>query len=105
MEETKVNRRNEWFAMGAFSIVALVSITSEMSGDLSDQEDELKWSIVSLIIGVGVAGIGFFAHALGELFVGTIIEGLLVRNGRVVAMEQFHSVAASPTRSHLTRGF
>lgn len=77
-DEEKKNRRNEWFYIGAFSVIGLVSITSDMQGDLGDQDDETKWSAVSLIIGLGMATIAFFAHALGKLFVGTIIEGFLV---------------------------
>lgn len=78
---TTENRRNEWFAVGAFSTIALVAITSDMVGDLGDQTDELKWSAVSLLIALAVSAVAFFAHALGKLFVGTIIEGFLVRFG------------------------
>jgi hypothetical protein len=77
MTEEKKNRRNDWFSMGAFSVIALVAITSDLDGDLGDQNKETKWSAISLIIGLGIAGLAFFAHLLGKAFVGTIIEGLL----------------------------
>lgn len=75
---TTENRRNEWFAVGAFSVIALVAITSNRDEDFGDYEEEWKWSAVSLIIALGVSGLAFFAHALGKAFVGTIIEGFLV---------------------------
>ena len=76
---TTKNRRNEWFAVSAFSTIALVAITSDMQGNLGDQTDELKWSAISLLIALAVSAVAFFAHALGKMFVGTIIEGFLVR--------------------------
>lgn len=78
MTEEKKNRRDDWFAMGAMSVIALVAITSDLDDDLGDEDKEVKWSATSLIIGLGVAGIAFFAHLLGEMFVGTFFEGLLV---------------------------
>jgi hypothetical protein len=77
MTDVKPDRRNEWFSVAAFSVIALVAITSEMEGDLGDQDKELKWSAIALIISLGVGGLAFFAHALGDRFSGTFIEGFL----------------------------
>ena len=71
-------RRNEWFALTACTTIALVAFAGDMDGNMDEQDEQEKWSIWCLLLVLVIAGVGFFAHVLGTLFVGTLVEGFLV---------------------------
>jgi len=74
-ENNKGNRFVGWFASAVFSTIALVAITSDMDGNLKEQDKENKWAISAVIVALTMSALAVFAHIAKDRFVGTIVEG------------------------------
>jgi len=76
-----MNRSSHWFAVAAFSTIALVSITTEFGdvgfeGDITDQKRETKWAVSAISVALGLSGLAVFANLLlKDKFVDTPMEG------------------------------
>lgn len=78
-KELHQTRNVQWFALAAFSNVALASMTSNFANDLSDETKEVKWVVSGVSVALALSTLSFIAHfVLKEKFVGTIMEGGLV---------------------------
>jgi len=72
------DRSPHWFAVAAFSTIALVSITSsfEDGEDLKDMEKETKWAVSAIIVSLFFSALAVFANLLvKDKFVDTLMEG------------------------------
>lgn len=78
-ESCSSNRWSHWFGTLAFSIVALVSLTTSWTGDLKSQVDDVKWVFSAILTAVCLSGLAVVAHAAKDKFIGTPIEVGLVR--------------------------
>ena len=79
-QEASKSRMSHWFAVAAFSTIALVSITSNMVGDISDQIKEVKWAVSAVSIALSFSVLALLATVvLKDKFVGTTIETGMVR--------------------------
>jgi len=80
-----MNRSSHWFAVAAFSTIALVSITTEFGdvgfeGDITDQKRETKWAVSAISVALSLSGLAVFANLLlKDKFVDTPMEGGMVR--------------------------
>jgi hypothetical protein len=74
-------RHASWLMTAACSTIALVAMIKEYDGKLKDQDRDLKWVVSALSIVITFSALGVFASViLKENFVGTMIEGGLVRS-------------------------
>jgi Mg2+/citrate symporter len=73
-------RLGQWFAVAAFSTIALVAMTSNFD-KIKDQKKEVKWAVSAVSIALTFSALAVFAHVLLKAkFVGTAMEGGLVRS-------------------------
>ena len=73
-------RRGQWFSLAAFTTIALASFVNDMSGDLTDQRKEMKWSFSALVMSLAFAFMSMVASlVLRERFSGTPMEHGMVR--------------------------
>jgi hypothetical protein len=73
-------RRGQWCALTAFSIVALVAMTSRFDSDIQSEAMETQWVASAISVVLATAALTAMAHfALREVFVGSFVEGGLVR--------------------------
>jgi hypothetical protein len=77
-EQPKPNRYPQWFSVAAFSVIALVGLTSTLKGDLSNQAKQIKWSASAMSVALTLSALAVFAHIAKDRFIGTPIEGGLV---------------------------
>jgi hypothetical protein len=78
--EEPCSRQPHWFAVAAFSIIALVSMTSNFTGDISNQTKEVKWSVSAVSIALTFSSLALIATmVLKDKFVGTTMETGMVR--------------------------
>lgn len=78
------SRGPQWFALFAFSIVALTALLTEVGVPISDQFTEYaqatKWSEAAISMSLAFSGLAVLAHMVRkDKFVGTVMEGGLVR--------------------------
>jgi hypothetical protein len=75
-----------WLHLLAYSIVALCALL-QVVDKVSDTSSEIQWSVSALSISVAFSGLAVIASLLmKEKFIGTAIEGGLVRSLSRVAM-------------------
>ena len=79
MSSEESNRFSSWFATTAFSVIALVAMTIDWEGDVGDQMKEVKWSFSAILVSLCLSGLALLAHVARDKFVGTPVEGGLVR--------------------------
>lgn len=73
-------RHSQWFAVTAFSIIALVAMTTNFEGNITDESKEVKWAASTVTIALTFSALAVLAHVLlKEKFVGTVIEKGMVR--------------------------
>ena len=73
-------RHSQWFAVAAFSIIALVAMTSNFDDKITDESKEVKWAASGVTIALSFSGLAVLGHVfLKEKFVGTVIEKGMVR--------------------------
>lgn len=68
------NRWRHWFGTLVFSIVAIVSLTSSVSGKLTTQVTEVKWAASAIITTLCLAALAVLAHGAKDKFIGTPVE-------------------------------
>jgi hypothetical protein len=99
-------RRSQWFAVAAFSIIALVSMTSNFDDDIQDETKEVKWAVSGVSIALTFSALATIAHyLLKDKFVGKVTEGGLVSISIPTALNflQDTSVRFDSKRLSLTR--
>lgn len=73
-------RHTEWLMTTVFSIIALVALVQHYEGDLQDQEKFVKWAVSGMSLALSFSAIANVGNlVLREKFIGTVIEGVLVR--------------------------
>ena len=73
------SRFSRWFAVVAFSSVALTALITDLPGNLSDEGKTVKWSASAISISLAMSALAWFAHMLiKDKFVGTHLEGGMV---------------------------
>ena len=80
-------RQTQWFAIMAFSIIALAALVTNFENDtnVSDQSSEVKWVVSAISIALSFSTISVLAHLfISEKFMNTSLETGMVRFGLVV---------------------
>ena len=78
--QDKKTRHSQWFAVAAFSTIALVAMTYDL-GKIKNQGMRVKWSVSAISLVLVFSALAFFAHIfLREKFANTAVEGGLVRS-------------------------
>jgi hypothetical protein len=76
-------RCSQWFALAAFTTIALVAMTSRFDGNISDatkEQGEIPWATTAMGVVLIVSTLSLVGHFLVEdRFVGSLVEGGLVR--------------------------
>jgi hypothetical protein len=79
-DRDKKTRQSQWFAVAAFSTVALVALCSNFEGKIKDEDMRVKWAVSAISLALIFSALAVFAHILlKEKFANTAMEGGLVR--------------------------
>lgn len=93
-------RQTQWFAIMAFSIIALASLVTNFDDDanVSDQTSEVKWVVSAVSIAFAFATISVLAHfVIPDKFMNTNLETGMVR---LIVVECVSERVGNPSRSH-----
>ena len=78
-DQEKKTRLSQWFAVAAFSTIALVSMTSNFLNKIKDEDRPSKWAVSAVSLTLTFSALAMFANILlKEKFVNTPMEGGLV---------------------------
>jgi hypothetical protein len=84
-QETRIvgNRLGVWFALGAFSSIALVALVTRYDS-FEDEQAVIKWALATFCIAIGMAGLALIATvAVSDKFTSTKGEGVMVSRPHV----------------------
>jgi hypothetical protein len=72
------NRLGPWFALGAFSSIALIALVTRYDS-FGDEKAVIKWALATFCIAIGMAGLAIIATvAASDKYIGTKGEGVMV---------------------------
>jgi hypothetical protein len=73
----------QWFALAAFTTIALVAMTSRFDGNISDatkEQCEIPWATTAMGVVLIISTLSLVGHFfVKDRFVGSLAEGGLVR--------------------------
>jgi preprotein translocase subunit SecE len=80
VERSKNIREMQWFAVAAFTAIALVSMTRNFADNINNETHEVKWAVSAVCIALTLSILAVVANFfLKDKFVGTNMETGMVR--------------------------
>jgi hypothetical protein len=80
----------QWFALAAFTTIALVAMTSRFNGNISDatkEQCEIPWATTAMGVALITSTVSLASHfVVKDRFVGSLAEGGLVRRSCCVCI-------------------
>lgn len=74
-DQDKKTRQTQWFAVTAFSVIALVAMTSNFNDNIGDETKETKWAVSAVSIAFTMSSLACIANLfLKDKFVDTTME-------------------------------